>query len=242
MRKMTATAITIALTAISSCTEAESKGHDMKHTDVEQVIKENLVVRLQAQRKALIELDQKERKQAFAIVKEAIYNDPRDVSFGPKEAKVTIVEFFDYNCGFCKQSTGWLKGVIDKYPDDVRIVFKELPLLDGHTKTSRNAAKAALAAARQDKYLTMHYALMAERSLTKERILSLSKKADIDIEKLTKDMEDPDLNLQLEDGLLLATRIPYIQGTPFFIINDNFVSGGNIKTLDTLLEKALKES
>ncbi len=242
MKTFTATAIALALVAVSGCAQAESKGRDMKRADVENIIKEYLMENPELLREALIELDKKEDRAALAAVSDALFKDPRDISIGPKDAKVTVVEFFDYNCGFCKQSSDWLKGVMKKYPDDVRIVFKELPILDGRTKTSRNAAKAALAAGRQGKYSTLHFSMMDERSLTEDRVFALAKKAGLDIDKLKKDMKDKELDRQLEDGLLLANRIPSLTGTPFFVINDDFIAGADSSKLDAMLEKALKDS
>ena len=242
MKTFTATAIALALVAISGCAQAESKGPDMKRADVESIIKEYLMENPEILRKALIELDKKEDRAAIAAVSDALFKDPRDVSIGPKNAKVTVVEFFDYNCGFCKQSSDWLKGVMEKHPNDVRIVFKELPILDGRTKTSRNAAKAALAAGRQGKYSTMHFSLMNERSLTEDRVFALAEKAGLDMDKLKKDMKDKELDRQLEDGLLLANRIPSLTGTPFFVINDDFIAGADPTKLDKMLENALKKS
>lgn len=242
MKTFAATAIALALVAVSGCAQAESKGRDMKRADVESIIKEYLMENPEILREALIELDKKEDRAALAAVSDALFKDPRDVSIGPKDAKVTVVEFFDYNCGFCKQSSDWLKGVMEKHPNDVRIVFKELPILDGRTKTSRNAAKAALAAGRQGKYSTMHFSLMNERSLTEDRVFALAEKAGLDMDKLKKDMEDKELDRQLEDGLLLANRIPSLTGTPFFVINDDFIAGADPAKLDKMLEDALKDS
>ena len=242
MKTFAATAIALALVAVSGCAQAESKGRDMKRADVESIIKEYLMENPEILREALIELDKKEDRAALAAVSDALFKDPRDVSIGPKDAKVTVVEFFDYNCGFCKQSSDWLKGVMEKHPNDVRIVFKELPILDGRTKTSRNAAKAALAAGRQGKYSTMHFSLMNERSLTEDRVFALAEKAGLDMDKLKKDMKDKELDRQLEDGLLLANRIPSLTGTPFFVINDDFIAGADPTKLDKMLEDALKKS
>ena len=242
MKTFAATTIALTLVAVSGCAQAESKGRDMKRADVEKIIKEYLMENPEILREALIELDKKEDRAAIAAVSDALFKDPRDVSIGPKDAKVTVVEFFDYNCGFCKTSSDWLKGVMEKYPDDVRIVFKELPILDGRTKTSRNAAKAALAAARQGKYTTMHFSMMKERSLTEERVFALAEKAGLDMNKLKEDMKDKELDRQLEDGLLLANRIPSLTGTPFFVINDDFIAGADTRKLDEMLEAALKDS
>ena len=242
MKTFAATALALTLVAVSGCAQAETRGPDIKRADVEKIIKEYLMENPEILREALIELDKKEDRAALAAVSDALFKDPRDVSIGPKDAKVTVVEFFDYNCGFCKTSSDWLKGVMEKYPDDVRIVFKELPILDGRTKTSRNASKAALAAARQGKYSTLHFSMMKERSLTAERVFALAEKAGLDMDKLKKDMKDKELDRQLEDGLLLANRIPSLTGTPFFVINDDFIAGADTRKLDAMLEAALKKS
>jgi len=72
--------------------------------------------------------------------------------------------------------------------------------------------------------------------------LAIAEKAGLDMEKLKKDMADPEMNRQLEDGLLLANRIPSLTGTPFFVINDDFIAGADTKKLDKMLKDALKDS
>ncbi len=239
MKFITATAIALAIASTSGCAQA-GQASDMKRADVEQIIQEYLLENPEILREALIALDKKEDRASITAVSDALFKDPRDVSIGPKNAKVTVVEFFDYNCGFCKSSSDWLKGVMDKYPDDVRVVFKELPILDGRTKTSKNAAIAALAADRQGKYSTMHFSLMAERSLTPERVLKIAEDAGLDMNKLKEDMKDPEIERLLSDGLLLANKIPSLTGTPFFVINDDFIAGADAAALDQMLEAALK--
>ena len=239
MKFIAATAIALAIASTSGCAQA-GQASDMKRADVEQIIQEYLLENPEILREALIALDKKEDRASITAVSDALFKDPRDVSIGPKNAKVTVVEFFDYNCGFCKSSSDWLKGVMDKYPDDVRVVFKELPILDGRTKTSKNAAIAALAADRQGKYSTMHFSLMAERSLTPERVLKIAEDAGLDMNKLKEDMKDPEIERLLSDGLLLANKIPSLTGTPFFVINDDFIAGADAAALDQMLEAALK--
>jgi len=129
---------------------------------------------------------------------------------------------------------------IAAHPNDVRVIFKELPILDGRTKTSRNAAKAALAAHRQGKYLEMHTALMEASGLTPERIKSVAKDVGLNVKKLEKDMQDPELDVMLEDTLILANRIPALSGTPFFIINDMMIAGADTDRLQASLEAALE--
>jgi len=236
-KTLTAIALALSMTTISSCANA---GPDMKRADVKEIIQEYLMENPEIIREALIELERKEDAAAMAAVYDAIYKDPRDIAIGPKDAKVTIVEFFDYNCGYCKTSTDWVRETIDKHPEDVRVIFKELPILDGRSKTSKAASRAALAAGRQGKYSTMHFSLMKERSLTKERIEIIAEKAGLDMKKFNKDIKDPAIDRQLDDALALASRIPDLTGTPFFMIGDETISGANVNRLQQLLDDALK--
>lgn len=234
--KLAASGLALSLMA---CSPAGAAG-DVNKEQVEAIIQEYLLENPEIIREALLVLNEREEAEALAAVHDGIFNDKRDVVIGPKDAKVTIVEFFDYNCGFCKRSTDWLMDTMDKYPNDVRVIFKELPLLDGRTKTSRNAAKAALAAGKQGKYREMHAALMEERGLTTDRIEGIAKKLDLNIELFRTDIADPKVALHLEDNMTLASNIPMFGGTPFFMINDEYLSGANTDRLNELLNSALE--
>ena len=238
MKKLMIGAAALSMIGFSACAQANASG-ELNRSEVELIVKEYLLENPEILRDAFAALEIKEEKAALDAVRDAVFKDPRDITIGPKDAKVTIVEFFDYNCGYCKRSTDWVKTVMEKHGDDVRIVFKELPLLDGRTKTSRNASKVALAAARQGKYSTMHFSLMKERSLTEERVMKIAEKAGLDMQKLEKDMEDPALERQINDAIVLAQRIPSLTGTPYFLINDESISGANIAELDRILGEAL---
>ncbi|MEP1229640.1 MAG: DsbA family protein [Litorimonas sp.] len=240
MKLLTTTALTLGFFAMAGCAQAQADAVSLTDkSQIEAIVKSYLLENPELIRDVLIELEAKQGRETLAAVSDALHKDPRDVSIGPKDAKVTIVEFFDYNCGFCKKSTQWLKDTMEEHPNDVRVIFKELPILDGRSKTSRNAAKAALAASRQGKYSTMHFALMAERSLTPERVRKMAAKAGLDMDKFDKDMNDAEIERQIDDTILLSDRIPALTGTPFFVIGDEFVSGANIAKLESILDKAL---
>ncbi len=233
MKLLSTTALTLGFLAMAGCAQAQSSPvASADKSQIEAIVKAYL-------RDALIELEAKQNRESLEAVADALHKDPRDVSIGPKNAKVTIVEFFDYNCGFCKKSTQWVKDTIEKHPKDVRVIFKELPILDRRSKTSRNAAKAALAASRQGKYSTMHFSLMAERSLTPDRIRKIAEKAGLDMKKFDKDMNDAAIERQIDDTILLAQRIPALTGTPFFVIGDEFISGADTNRLQAILDEAL---
>lgn len=238
MKKIVKVSIAALALSLAACSQAGASG-ELDRKQVEAIIQDYLLENPEIIRDAMIALNDKEERAAMEAVKDDIYNDKRDVAIGPKNAKVTIVEFFDYNCGFCKKSTDWLMNAIEENPKDIRVIFKELPLLDGRSRTSRNAAIAALAAAKQGKYPEMHVALMAERSLTKERIDDIAKKLDLNMELFQTDLGDPEIALLIEDNLTLAQNIPMFGGTPFFLINDATVSGANTEKLQAALDTAL---
>ena len=221
--------------ATSACAQAAPS--NLERAEIESIIKDYLMKNPELVQEALEELDRKVEREAIANVYASI--DSRDIVIGPKDAKVTIIEFFDYNCGFCKRSTDWVNETLKKHPNDVKVVFKELPILDGRTGTSRLAAKAALAAHKQGKYTEMHFALMEATGLSEEQIQKIAKKIGLNMAQFSKDRKEPELDEYLEDSLILANRIPALTGTPFFIINDEYMAGANIDRLQALLDEAL---
>lgn len=250
MKTLAASTLALSILAFAGCAQAAPSQNAAETTatlqgtsdraEIESIIKDYLMQNPELVRDALEELDRREEAAIIQAVRDAVAQETRDMTIGPKNAKVTIVEFFDYNCGFCKRSTTWLNGVIDKHPNDVHVVFKELPILERSTKTSRNAAKAALAAGRQGKYREMHFELMKASGLTKERIDGIAKKVGVDVAKMRKDMADPAMETYLEDTLGLASTIPDLTGTPFFLINDQFFAGADTSRLQAILDEELK--
>lgn len=245
MKTLFRSAAAISIMSLAAC--AQAGPGDMSRAEIEDIVRAYLLENPEIIREALIELEKKDAEaevqdsiDAIVNLSDQIFRDPRDYSIGPKDAKVQLVEFFDYNCGFCKRSTDWMEETIAEYPDDVRVVFKELPVLTGPEGASHLAARAALASARQGKYRQMHFALMDERSINESRIMSLAKDLGLDVDKLKKDMADPAIQRQIEDNLSIGSRIPALTGTPFFLVNNEFVSGANLPKLESLLTDALE--
>lgn len=238
-------ASTLFFTSLAGCAEAGQKSEQTldlaDKVAVEKVVREYLLENPEVIEEALALLDERRDRKSIVAVANELRKDKRDFSIGPKNAKVTIVEFFDYNCSFCKESTAWMQSVIKEHPKDVRVVFKELPILDRRTRTSRNAAKAAMAAHKQGKYMEMHLALMAGTDLNEKFITSTAVKVGLNLKDFEADMANPKLDEQLEDGMFLASRIPGLTGTPFFVINDKFLASGNTDVLQALLDDALSQ-
>ncbi|MEE9348281.1 MAG: thioredoxin domain-containing protein [Robiginitomaculum sp.] len=239
MKRLPILLLTAALFSTSACAQPTSGNLDRKA--IEQIVADYILENPKIIEQALIELDRRNDADMLNAVRAQLENDDRDATIGPKDAKVTIVEFFDYNCSFCKQSTAWVRETIDKYPDDVRVVFKELPILERRSKTSRNASIAALAAARQGKYPAMHFAMMDASNLAHERVEALAKTAGLDIEMWKQDMQDEGFQAQIEDTIRLAQQMPALNGTPFFVIDDEYVAGADMDKLKRIFEKALNK-
>jgi protein-disulfide isomerase len=154
---------------------------------------------------------------------------------GPANAKTTVVEFFDYNCPFCRASVPALKKFYDKHKNDTRFAFIEFPIKGAD---SVEAAHAAIAARKQPgKYVAFHFALMSEKDYVDEQtVLDVAKKTGLDIAKLTADMKDPAIESQIEAVHKLADAAK-IDGTPAFIINGKMREGAiDEKELDKMVK------
>lgn len=163
-------------------------------------------------------------RQAAAIVALAdqLAADPRDPVLGNPQGDVTLVEFFDYRCGYCKRMSGPLAQLIEEDPE-LRVVMKEFPIL---SQESMQAARAAVAALRQDrgKYEAFHFALMGAGSLADEDILAAAESVGLDRGALQVAMRDPEIETLLRDNYALAQKIG-INGTPAFVIGGALIPG-----------------
>lgn len=162
--------------------------------------------------------------------------DPK-VAFvtGPADARTTVVEFFDYNCPYCRASLPAMKKFYDAHKNDTRFAFIEFPIKG---QNSTVAAHVAIAARRQpDKYLKFYFELMGQDDLaTPDLIFSVARKAGLDVEKLKKDMLDSSVNQAIKAAHDLADAAK-IDGTPAFIINGRMREGA---LNDTILNELAK--
>lgn len=161
------------------------------------------------------------RDAAFTQLKEQLFEDPATPDNAVTAFDVTIVEFFDYQCHYCKKLHPDLSAVLKADPK-VRVLFKEFPILGPESVT---AAQAAFAAEKQGKYLAFHNALMDLRGkLTEARIFRLADELELDVTKLRADMQSPEIERKIEQNHALAQELG-ITGTPAMFIGDAFVPG-----------------
>ena len=213
---------------------------------MEQVVREYILDNPEIIEEALIKLAAKQKAAASAEAQQAIvsnfdaiYNNPGDYSIGPADAEITVVEFFDYRCGWCKRSTDWIQALPKEYDGSVRVVFKELPIFGGISET---ASLAALVAGKQDKYLEFHLALMDIKNnndLTEAKLDEVAEDVGMNVQKMRADMKSMDIQRKLADSKQLARTLG-VEATPSFFIGNEFIEGANRDRVNELIKEGLK--
>jgi protein-disulfide isomerase len=171
-----------------------------------------------------MEKEQAEKlKVAIADNAAEIYRQPDSSLAGNPDGDITVVEFFDYNCGYCKRGLEDVAKLVETDPK-VRVVFKELPIL---SKGSEEAARVALAAKKQgaDKYWAIHKAMLgAKGHMDEAAALRIAEKQGLDMDKLKADMAAPEIKSEIEKSEALAKKMG-VNGTPHFLIGDRAIPG-----------------
>jgi protein-disulfide isomerase len=162
------------------------------------------------------------RREAIAALAGELLHDPATPVVGNPEGDVTLVEFFDYRCSFCRRMIPAMQRLLAE-DGDLRIALKELPVLG---PDSVRAARAALAGRMQDEalYLDLHFALMAADDLSQDGILALAARHGLDTQRLAADMDSPEVSSAIQANYALARALG-IEGTPAFVIGEALVPG-----------------
>ncbi|TGY89604.1 DsbA family protein [Marinicauda algicola] len=248
MRHFLAGAFALALMACGQgARPASAQDETWSREEIEQVVREYILENPELIEEALIELQRRAREreqqalfEGVAAAGAELFQDPRDPVAGAEDARLTIVEFFDYKCPYCRVTNDWVETTLAEHGDEVRFVFKEFPVLGPE---SEQAALAALAVwnTQPDAYLPFHNALMqASRPLPDSRIDDIAAEAGVDVEAMRAAMEDDALQAHIEDVYGLARRIG-ISGTPFFVVGDEVIAGADVSGLERALNERLGE-
>lgn len=213
-----------------------------KQAEIEKIVHDYLLKNPEVIREAIQALQAKEEQNKAdaqtALVtqnKDALFNDPATPVAGNPMGDVTVVEFFDYHCPYCKAVASPLNQLIQE-DKGVRLVLKEFPILG---QDSILAAQAALAAVAQGKYWELHQGLMEHRGqFDMEVIKSIAAKAGLDPKKLEADMQSDKIQPALSANHALAKTLD-ISATPTFVIGDQVVEGAvPLEQLKDLIKKA----
>jgi protein-disulfide isomerase len=158
---------------------------------------------------------------------------------GPKDAKVTIVEFSDYQCPFCGQAEPLVDQVLAAYPKDVQRVYKQFPLTSIHPN-ALPASKAAVAAGKQGKFWEMHAKLFAnQRELSPDNYKKWAEELKLDVPRFEKDMNSPEVQAQVEKEMSEA-RTAEVTGTPTIFVNGKRLQQRSFDGFKAAIDAALQ--
>ena len=215
---------------------------DGQRGDIETIVRNYLLAHPEVLEEAMAELSKRQavaeaekHEASVATNAEAIFNSPRGVVLGNKDGDVTFVEFFDYNCGYCKRAMADMLDLMKSDPK-LKVVLKEFPVL---SQGSVEAAQVAVAVRMQDssgkKYLDFHQKLLGGRGAAdKARAMAAAKEAGLDTARIEKDLASPEVRATLEENFKLAEAMG-MNGTPSYVIGKQVVIGA--VGLDNLKEK-----
>jgi protein-disulfide isomerase len=210
---------------------AQTFSVDQRH-DIESIVKDYLVSHPEVVQEALDALDKRQKQaeadKAKATIKDnnaTIFNSAHQVVLGNPQGKTTMVEFFDYNCAFCKRA---LPDMVDllKTDPDLKFVLKEFPVLG---EGSVDAAHVAIAARMQDssgtKYIEFHQKLLGGRgAVDKARALAVAKDVGFDMARIQKDMDSDEVKKTIDENMKLADALG-VSGTPSYVVGDQVIVG-----------------
>ena len=206
--------------------------NDTQRGDIEKIVREYLIAHPEVLEEAMTELSKRQtaaeaakHEAGVANNADAIFNSPRNVTLGNKDGDVTFVEFFDYNCGYCKRAMMDMMELMKADPK-LKVVLKEFPVL---SQGSVEAAQVAVAVRMQDptgkKYLDFHQKLLGGRGAAdKARALQAAKEAGLDTAKIEKDLAGPEVRATIEENFKLAEAMG-MNGTPSYVIGKQIVIG-----------------
>lgn len=214
--------------------------NDAQKRGIEQIVKDYLLQNPQVLVEVQTALEQKMAKEEAERTKtlvadnaKEIYRHPDAPVAGNPNGDITVVEFFDYNCGYCKRGFHNIRELIEK-DKNVRVVFKELPIL---SKDSEDAAKIALAARAQGKYWELHQAMIESKGrVTEAAALEMAGKLGLDVAKLKADKDSEAVKGELARVEALARKMN-ISGTPHFLVGSEAIGGAPEDLLDQLTQK-----
>ena len=217
-----------------------------QRSSIEDIVRQYLIAHPEVLQEAMAELEKRtaaaEAEKHKAAVKEHaanLFSSPRQVTLGNPNGNVTFVEFFDYNCGYCKRAMDDMLTLM-KQDSNLKVVLKEFPVLG---PGSVEAARVAVAVRMQDKsgkkYLEFHTRLLGGRGQAdKARAMAVAKEVGFDIARIEKDFASAEVKAQIEESMKLAEALG-LNGTPSYVVGSDVVVGAvGLKTLKEKVNSA----
>lgn len=245
-RLLATTAVIGVLFAPVSAPRAQDALTDAQRATFETVIREYLLKNPEIIEEAMAALEKKRadeqaeaRQKLISEQSNILLNSARQAEMGNREGDVTIVEFFDYNCGFCKRGLADTMALLES-DKKVRYVLKEFPVLG---PGSVEAARVSIAVNRiaPDKHDEFHNKLLGGRGqANKQRALEVAKEIGLDVKKVEAALDDPEVAATIEENYALANGLG-LTGTPTYVIGSDVIPGAvGLETLKKRVEDVRK--
>jgi protein-disulfide isomerase len=235
-----ATALSLALPAAAPA-QAQSFSADQRE-EIGHIVKDYLLAHPEVMQDVMAELEKRQQtaeaekhRAAVAQNKATLFSSPHQVVLGNPQGNITMVEFFDYNCGFCKRALSDMLDLI-KNDNNLKFVLKEFPVLgEGSVEAARVAVAARMQDASGKKYVEFHQKLLGSRGAAdKMRALAVAKEVGFDMARIEKDMGSDEVKKTIEENMKLADALG-VSGTPSYVVGEEVVVGA--VGIDALREK-----
>jgi len=211
--------------------QAQSPFDPQQRQAIEQIVKDYLLKNPEVLQEAMTELERRQQEaqktaQATALKDEheKLLNSPRNNVVGNLSGDVTLVEFFDYNCGYCKRALGDLQTLMKADPK-LRVVLKDFPVLGPESVEASRVALAVKQQIQGDRLFEYHTKLLETRGpVNGARALAVAREMGLDVDRIKKDMESPEVRAALQENVGLGDKLG-VSGTPAFVVGDTVISG-----------------
>lgn len=228
--------------AVASPARAEMKADEKR--EIERIVRDYILQNPEIVEKALVALEAQRREAAaeekagkIAELKDTILNSRHQAVLGNPNGRITLVEFFDYNCGYCKRALNDMLALMESDPD-LRVVMKEFPILsDGSIEAAR--ISIAVKDLKPDLYLDYHRELLARGgTANRQKAISIAKELGLDTDALMKAADDSSVTENLQEVQMLAQALG-ISGTPSYVVGGELVPGAvGFDRLQTMIQSA----
>ena len=225
-----AAAVLAGALALPPVGQAQSAFDAQQRQAIEQVVKDYLLEHPEVVQEVMTELERRQQETEKTAQAAALKNEreklhsARNTVVGSPSGDVTLVEFFDYNCGYCKRALGDLKALMKADPK-LRVVLKDFPVLGPESVEASRVALAVRQQVQGDRLFEYHTKLLETRGrVNGERALAVARDMGLDVERIKRDLESPEVRAVLQENMGLGDKLG-LSGTPAFVIGDAVISG-----------------
>jgi protein-disulfide isomerase len=215
---------------LPSIGQAQSTFDAQQRQAIEQIVKDYLLKNPEVLQEAMTELERRQQEAQKTAQATALQDErekllsPRNTVVGNLSGDITLVEFFDYNCGYCKRALGDLKALIKADPK-LRVVLKDFPVLGPESVEASRVGLAVRQQLQGDRLFEYHTKLLETRGpVNGARALAVAREMGLDVDRIKTAMESPEVRAVLQENVGLGDKLG-VSGTPAFVVGDTVISG-----------------